>query len=122
MLTAEYDKHPVFSTFRDFIATKGLNMSHQRILILEAFLSAGPPTNVDDLYIKLRNRYSTLGRSTVYRTLKLLVECGIAREVVMAGAPVHYQRCPATETDHCHQAVPGVETMSSGTGALEEKC
>jgi len=93
MLTAEYVKNPVFKLFRDFVATKGLNMSHQRIMVLEAFLAAGPRTNVDELYIKLRNRYSTLGRSTVYRTLKLIAECGMARAIIVDGATtLHYEK------------------------------
>lgn len=88
---------PVGKAFRDFIAAKGLNMSRQRTLILEAFLSAGPSTNADELYLRLRSSNPTLGRSTVYRTMKLMVECGIARARVVSGGAVAYERCPATD-------------------------
>ena len=82
----------IIKVFSDFIAAKGLNMSRQRTIILDAFLSAGPKMSVDDLYIKLRTQHPTLGRTTVYRTLKLLVESGIARVLVVDGAPVHFEK------------------------------
>jgi len=72
-------------TFRDFITAKGLNMSRQRILVMDAFLSESEQISVDDLFIKLRTRHPALGRSTVYRTMKLLAECGIARFVLVDG-------------------------------------
>lgn len=85
--------------FSDFIAAKGLHMSHQRVLILDAFLSIGQPTSFDELYVGLRTRYPTIGRSTVNRTLKLLVECGIARLFVVSGAAVSYERVPFAEDE-----------------------
>lgn len=83
--------------FRNFISAKGLNMSRQRELVLDAFLSRGQQMSVDDLYIKLRTQFPTLGRATVYRTLKLLVECGIARACLVDGAPIQYEKCRSTE-------------------------
>jgi len=86
----------VVPLFRDFIAARGLNMSRQRALILEAFLSAPSQFSVDELYIKLRLQHPSLGRSTVYRTMKLIVACRIARIVVLEGAPVQYEKCRLT--------------------------
>src|SRR6185369_2446420 len=90
-------KRTIKMLFSDFIAAKGLNMSRQRTLVLDAFLSTGQKMSVDDLYIKLRTQHPTLGRATVYRTLKLLVECGIARMRVADGASANYERVSLAE-------------------------
>jgi Fe2+ or Zn2+ uptake regulation protein len=95
--------------FRNFIAAKGLNMSRQRALILDAFLSEGPRMSVDDLYIRLRTQHPTLGRATVYRTLKLLVECGIARAFIVDGVPVKYEKYQSAE-DKTFMSAPQTET------------
>lgn len=79
--------------FRKFIAARGLNMSRQRALVLDAFLSESRQISVDDLFIELRTRHPTLGRSTVYRTIKLLAECGIARVILVDGA-CRYEKFP----------------------------
>jgi len=74
-------------------------MSHQRIVILEGFLSSEPLMGVDELYIRLRGQYPTLGKATVYRTLKLLEECGIARAIVAYDAPIHYNMLQIPDCD-----------------------
>lgn len=79
--------------FRDFVAARGLNMSRQRTLVLDAFLSSGQQITVDDLFTALRSRQHALGRSTVYRTLKLIAECGIAR-VILEGGTCRYEYHP----------------------------
>lgn len=86
MLTGEGQLSCVVTkTFRDFIAANGLNMSRQRTLILGAFLSSGQQITVDDLFAELRRKQPAVGRSTVYRTLKLIAECGIARVILLDG-------------------------------------
>ncbi|MHB8058352.1 MAG: Fur family transcriptional regulator [Desulfuromonadaceae bacterium] len=82
--------------FSDFVAAKGLNMSRQRTLVLEAFLSAEQQNNVEDLFIVLREKHPAFGRSTVYRTMKLMVECGIVRVITVDGAS-RIEKCQEAE-------------------------
>ena len=97
MLTGEERMNCTASkTFRDFITAKGLNMSRQRTLVLGAFLSSRQIT-VDDLFTELRSKHPSLGRSTVYRTLKLLVDCGIARMLAVEEGFAHYERVDISE-------------------------
>lgn len=94
MLTGEEQPGCTATKFlRNFIAAKGLNMSRQRALVLDTFLSESRQISVDDLFIKLRTTHPTLGRSTVYRTMKLLAECGIARFVLVDGT-CRYEKFP----------------------------
>lgn len=72
-------------SLREFITAKGLKMSRKRFLVLEAFFSTREQTSVDDLFVKLRTKHSSLARSTVSLTMKLIVACGIARVILVDG-------------------------------------
>ena len=84
-------KHEAIRLFSNYVAINGLNMSRQRILILELFLSSGNQLSADDLYIKLRTQYPAIGRTTVYRTLKLIAQSGIALVKLQNGKPTQYK-------------------------------
>lgn len=49
--------------------------------MLEAFLRTEKHVTVQDLYDLMRKQGINIGYTTVYRTLKLLSECGLASEV-----------------------------------------
>ncbi len=66
--------------FREFVARKGLKWTRQREVILEEFLSSKEHFSTEDLYLKIRSKNPHIGYATVYRTLKLFAECGIAEE------------------------------------------
>jgi Fur family ferric uptake transcriptional regulator len=57
-----------------------LNTTQQRELIVDYFLRSHDHVSIDDLLGKVRKRNSKVGYATVYRTLKLLVEAGLAAE------------------------------------------
>jgi Fur family ferric uptake transcriptional regulator len=59
----------------------GLKRTRQRDEILALFLRQERHLTAEELHDLLRRRKRGIGFSTVYRTLKLLTECGIAREV-----------------------------------------
>ena len=66
--------------FSEFLGRKGLKTTSQRKIILRAFLSSQSHCSTEDLYLKLRKSHPKIGYATVHRTLKLLVECGVAIE------------------------------------------
>src|SRR6266542_3100319 len=67
--------------FLKHIQKKGLKRTSQRDLILDIFLRTEAHLSSEDLYRLVRQRDSSIGQTTVYRTLKLLTEAGLAREV-----------------------------------------
>jgi Fur family transcriptional regulator, ferric uptake regulator len=71
--------------FAEYIARHGLKRSEQREAILEAFLRSERHLSVDDLLGLARKRRPDVGRTTVYRTLKLLQAAGLATELVLRG-------------------------------------
>jgi len=85
-------KHEARTKFLNFLSSKELKLSQQRLVILEAFLSIGPQTSVDDLYTNLRLRHPAIGRATVYRTFKLFTESGIAKMKIIHGEPTQFEK------------------------------
>ena len=73
------------AVFAEYLARHGLKRSEQREAILEAFLRSERHLSVDDLLRLARKRRPEVGRTTVYRTLKLLQEAGLATELVLRG-------------------------------------
>ncbi|AKU91093.1 Fur family transcriptional regulator [Vulgatibacter incomptus] len=61
-----------------YMADRGLKSTRQRSLILETFFNAGGHLNVEELLAKVREEDSRVSAATVYRTMKLLTESGIA--------------------------------------------
>lgn len=61
-----------------FIAERGLKQSRQRTLIVETFYAMGGHVPVERLVAEVRRREPRVSVATVYRTMKLLAECGLA--------------------------------------------
>lgn len=65
---------------RKFIAEKTLKSTKQREIIADIFFNITVHISLDELLSKVRRRSPKVGYATVYRTMKLLVECGLAAE------------------------------------------
>ncbi|NBO64915.1 MAG: transcriptional repressor [Acidobacteria bacterium] len=66
--------------FFEHIRRAGLKKTSQREVILVTFLQTEGHLSAEDLFLLVREKDPTVGFTTVYRTLKLLNECGLARE------------------------------------------
>jgi Fur family ferric uptake transcriptional regulator len=84
--------------FGDFISQKGLKSTRQREIILDAFLSSDRHLSIEELYLKLRAKHPSIGYATVYRSLKLFAESGIAREMQFGDGQTRYEQM--TEGEH----------------------
>ena len=65
----------------DFIAQKGLRKTSPRDAIIEAAFSTTQHYTAEDLLAMARKIEPSVSRATVYRTLPLLVECGVLKEM-----------------------------------------
>ena len=77
--------------FHEFIAERGLKSTRQRDAILEAFLASDRHLSIEELYLHLRGSHPGIGYATVYRTLKLFAESGIAREFQFGDGQTRYE-------------------------------
>jgi len=69
-----------FEALAAYLEKNHLKQTRQRELILQTFLDAKRHVTSDDLYQAVRKEHSNIGYTTVYRTMKLLVEAGLATE------------------------------------------
>jgi Fur family ferric uptake transcriptional regulator len=63
-----------------YLEEHNLKHTKQRDAILDAFLDAPGHTTSEDIYQQVRVDHPSIGHTTVYRTLKLLCEAGLAQE------------------------------------------
>ena len=63
-----------------YLEQNNLKHTKQREMILSIFLEAKRHVTSDDLYQTVREKHPNIGYTTVYRTMKLLVEAGLATE------------------------------------------
>ncbi len=75
----------------NYLAAKDLKYSRQREEILNIFLSLNRHLTANELYNSVRKKYPRLGFATIYRTLKLLCECGLCRELKLEDGATRYE-------------------------------
>jgi Fur family ferric uptake transcriptional regulator len=68
-----------------YLVRHGLKRSKQREVILDAFLRAGRHVSVEELLRIVRRRRADIGRTTIYRSLKLFKDAGLASELTYGG-------------------------------------
>src|SRR3977135_1809108 len=109
--------------FLKHIQKQGLKRTAQRDLILDVFLRTEDHVSGEDLYRLVREQDPTVGQTTVYRTLRLLTEAGLAREVRFGDGRAHYEHNYKHEHhDHmiCSECGKIIEFYSAELEALQD--
>ena len=68
-------------SFSDFLGSKGLRMTGQRMGVFEALFKQSGHFTAEQLLKDAQNLDDTVSRATVYRCLPLMVESGIIRKI-----------------------------------------
>ena len=63
-----------------YLESHQLKQTKQREAILDVFLQAGQHLTSEDMFQRVRNDHPSIGYTTVYRTMKLLCDAGLAVE------------------------------------------
>jgi Fur family ferric uptake transcriptional regulator len=102
---------------------RGLNRSSRRDVVVSAFLASNKHLSVDDLYNLVRRKSPGIGRTTVYRTLKLLESAGLAQALVLQGETRFERELNRRHHDHFICSVCGsiFEFTSDEIEALQEE-
>jgi Fur family ferric uptake transcriptional regulator len=109
--------------FLEHIQKKGLKRTSQRDLILDVFLRTEEHLSSEDLYRLVQKEDPTVGQTTVYRTLKILAEAGLAREVRFGDGLTHYEHnYKHQHHDHmiCSECGKIIEFYSAELEALQD--
>jgi len=82
---------PELQVFMEYLQDHKLKLTPHRQLILDTFLDHEGHRSVEDIYRVVREQDPRIGYTTVYRTMKLLAECGLAREIDLADGITRYE-------------------------------
>src|SRR5262245_13753678 len=77
--------------WRHYLAAHNLNTTQQRELIVDSFLRCKDHVSIDDLLARVRKRNKRVGYATVYRTLRLLVDSGLAHQRQFGDGQARYE-------------------------------
>ena len=109
--------------FLKHIQKQGLKRTAQRDLILDVFLRTEAHLSSEDLYRLVKTEDPTIGHTTVYRTLKLLTDAGLAREVRFGDGRAHYEHnYKHQHHDHmiCSECGKIIEFFSAELEAIQD--
>ena len=102
----------------------GLKQTAQRDTILRTFLETRDHLSTDELHRLVQKKDARIGYTTVYRTLKLLAECGLASEVAFHDGIARYEHQYNRRSHHhmvCTECGSSVEFFSQEVGQLEQE-
>jgi Fur family transcriptional regulator, ferric uptake regulator len=97
--------------FHKYLHDNGLKKTHQKELILKTFLKAEGHLSVEDVYELVKKKDRRVGIVTVFRTLKSLAECGIARVITLDDGLTRFEHMFQHPHHHhivctrCHKAI-----------------
>ncbi len=109
--------------FKDYCANKGLKSSLPRDKVVKAFLTTEKHISCFGLYDKLKNQGEKIGYSTVFRTLKLLVDSGIAQTILIDGETHFEHKYLHKHHDHfiCEKCGKTIEFSSPTIERIQEQ-
>ncbi len=96
----------------DYMNRKRLRSTEQRRVVTDAFFRSQGHLSIEDLLALSRKHNPRVGYATVYRTLKLLTECGLANERHFGDGMSRYE---VADKDHHHDHL-----ICSNCGNIEE--
>src|SRR3984885_6134677 len=92
--------------------------------LLGTFLETHDHPSTDELHRLVQTKDAGIGYTTVYRTLKLLAECGLASEVAFHDGIARYEHQYNRRSHHhmvCTECGSSVEFFSQEVGQLEQE-
>jgi Fur family ferric uptake transcriptional regulator len=107
----------------EYLADRGLKSTSQRDKILDVFVKAGRHLSAEELYARVKKSHPGIGYATVYRTLKLLAEAGLAQERRFEDGFTRYEHAsPDTHHDHliCTRCGAIIEFENERIEALQQ--
>ena len=88
--------------FREFLEIRGDKLTEPRRVLVRHIFDSHKHFDADELAADLRAAGRRVSRSTVYRTLRLLVEAGLLREFRLTNRTVYEHDYGYPSHDHLH--------------------
>ncbi len=110
------------SRLQSYLVEHGLRNTHQREVILAEFLRRHHHFTIEELWEEVRKVDPTIGYATVYRTLRLFTECGIANKHDFGGGSARFEQESGHHHDHmiCNKCGKIIEFEDDRIEELQE--
>lgn len=95
-------------TLRQALRERGSRLTPQRLAIYEYLRDTKSHPSAEAIYSELKERYPSLSRNTVYQTLQVLDEIGLAQKLPVEGRMARYDGNTAS---HAHLICLGCERI-----------
>jgi Fur family ferric uptake transcriptional regulator len=108
----------------EYLRTRGLKKSTKRDCILNVFLGTRDHVSTEQLHGLVKAEDPTIGYTTVYRTLKVLADCGLASEIAFHDGVSRYERILNRRNHHhmvCTCCGDSIEFFASEIEAVERR-
>ena len=120
--TAEHDIEQLRARLNEYMARHGLRSTEQRRVVTEMFFASDGHLSIEDLLDQVRVSEPGIGYATVYRTLKLMKDRGLAFERHFGDGVSRYE--VAWEDEHhdhliCLECQKIIEFEDEGIEALQ---
>jgi Fur family ferric uptake transcriptional regulator len=88
--------------FREFLEIRGEKLTEPRRILIRHVFHSHKHFDADELVADLRHSGRQVSRATVYRTLRLLVEAGLLRELRLTNRTAYEHDYGYPSHDHLH--------------------
>ncbi len=110
--------------FKKYLDSKKLKFTTERQAILDRVFANHKHFEADELLVDLRQNKLKISKATIYRTLSLLVKCGLLREVIFGERHTHYEQVYGHEHhDHlvCNECGKIIEFVDHRIERLQDE-
>lgn len=87
-------------TTQSALQQTGIRVTPQRVAIASALAQTGKETSALELYERVRKKHAYIGRATVFRSLDMLVNAGLAQRLERPGHVSAYIWCVSGHHHH----------------------
>ncbi len=116
-----------YEVFTEYLKTHGMLMTPQRRVLLDLFMQEPKHFSAEEFYDRVKQVDDAIGQATVYRTLKLFKDSGLAETLDLGDNRTRYERSIGREhhdhliCTHCKASIefkaPEIERMQEELAA-----